>query len=347
MFHFILSGFREKKIYIISFILFLLGYFFLLVLFSIYNHYDYEINSLKEEEVNRGVDVYTNDIHTLDSYNDIIEKYYPVYTSKQIEKDHQYYDFNTWNDDFKITLGSEPKNKYDVVVSERLYRNFHLSEDDYHRTINYSINGVNYQFHIVGITNHNQVDIYMNMNDFISLFQSFPNQYFVLINHYQSVQPFIEKLMKSGIVAEIHDSTIQMQIDSIKNLKRIYFIILCFIMILLFLFLWIIVKNNIQHENKNIAIYKAIGYRINQINFIITMRLLLVALFSYFFIQICMIIVSFIYHNTLILYGLGLLKLIQYNTYILFVIICFIILNIYFYRRKIIKMNVMDVLQDF
>lgn len=346
MLNLILSGFREKKIYIISLVLFILSYLILLTLFSIYNHYNYNISILKNEPINRGIEVYTNNAHSIESYKNIIEKYYPIYANQKIKKENKYYDFNSWNDDIKLSIGKEPKNKNEIVVSKRLYNSLKLNEKDYNKVVEYSINNTIQKFYIVGITSNNQADIYMNKNDFTSLFNIDPNKYYVLINNYSNINNFIENMMNNGLTASLYDSTMQTQIDSMENLKNIYQVVMLFIIILIFMFLLVIVKNNIYHENKNIAIFKAIGYRNSKILNIILVRLFIVSLISYVIMQILSFI-TFSCFNIFNQYGLTLINLLIYNTITMVIIFLLILINIIFYRSKIVKMNVIDTLKDF
>lgn len=342
----ILSGFREKKIYIISLVLFLLGYLVMLALFSIYNHYNFNISILKNEPINRGVEVYTSDVQIIKSYKSNIENYYPVFANQEVKKDNKYYDFNSWNNDIKLSIGKDPKNENEIVVSQRLYNNLKLNENDYNKVIEYSINNTTQKFYIVGVTNNNQADIYMNAKDFTALFDTDPNRYYVLINNYNNVNKFIENMMDNGLTANLYDSTIQTQIDSMENLKNIYQVIMCFIIVLIFLFLLVIVKNNIYHENKNIAIFKAIGYRNSKILGIILARLFIISLISYAIMQIISF-TAFSCFNVFSQYGLTLSNFLLYNTFTMGIIFLLILMNTILYRNKVVKMSVIDVLQDF
>lgn len=343
----IFSGFREKKKYIISLILFIFGYLILLIIFSIHNHYRYNIDLLKNEPINRGIEIFINDLSAIDSFKNDIEYYYPIFANQEIKINNQYYYFNSWNSDDTLIVGQTIKNTNEIIISKRLFNILKLNENDYNKILEYTVNNNEYTFNIVGVSSNNQSDIYMSYKDFITIFDLEPDRYYILIDNYDKVSKFIESMTEIGILANLYDSTIQSQIDSMVNLKNIYEYIMCFIVLLIFIFLLVIVKNSIQYENKNIAIFKAMGYRINNILYIILMRLIIVSLLSYIVIQLLIFLIFIISSNIFIQYGLSLFNLLKYNTITMVLICVLILINVFFYKKKIFKMNVIEILQDF
>jgi len=114
------------------------------------------------------------------------------------------------------------------------------------------------------------------------------------------------------------------------------------IIILIFCFLLAIVKNMIHYESKNIAFLTAVGYRNIIIFFILLIRLLIVNLFSYILTLIITIPLSLIIN----IYHLSFLKLISIDTLIMLVISLLILICLFIAKRKIVKLNVSDILQD-
>lgn len=345
MFNVIFSAFREKKKYIISLLLFLITYLIFLILLSIYNYYSNNINLLQNEPINRGIEVYTNDINNIVT-NDI-EMYYPIFPNQTIKKDSKYYDLNSWNEESNLILGKKPETKAEIVISKNLFTLLKLKEDDYQQTLTLSINDNLYKFNIVGITNNIKADIYLDELSFQSIFDIKPNKYYVLINSYKNVNKFINNLMNQGISASLYDATMQVQIDSMKNMQNMYTYIMIAIIIVIFLFLIVIIKNNIQYENKNIAIFKAFGYRSIKILYIILMRLVFISLLAYTIIQLLTSVIFLILRKFIETYNLSLINLFTYNTITMFIIMGLIFINVFIYKKKVVKMNAIEVLQDF
>lgn len=344
----VFNSFIEKNRYIISALLFLLSYLSLTMLLSIYNNYEYNIKSLQNEEINRTIEVDIDKENALSilKNNKYIETYYPMYNNKRMLYQDKNINFNTSNN-VDLIKGSSIKNNNEIIISKSFSKLVKLEETNYNIKLNFKYNEKEYSFTVVGITDNNKADVYLVEEEFQKIFNPEPSSYYVLISDYKDVKKFINQMLDKGYIANLYNATSEEELNTLINLKNTYIGIMIAIILLIFFFLCIIVKNMLQYETKNIAILKAVGYKNRIISLIMLLRLLIVNLFSYLFILFITIITHFISSSIISKYNLSLLKLFYYDSIIMLIISFLIIINISIFQRKIKKLDVINTLQDY
>lgn len=343
----ILSSFKEKKRYIISALLFLFSYLSLIMLLSVYNYHLYNINLLQNETINRGVEVIIDGESAKSVLNNNnIEIYYPIYNNQRMLYHGKSTNFNTTNN-VTLTYGSDVKNNNEIIVSSFFAKSIGLDENNYKTELEFKYEEHEYSFIVVGITDDNNSDVYLEQEEFRKIFDIEANRFYVLIDKYSNVDSFINRMLNNGYIANLYNATNEEELNSLINLQKTYVGIMLIIVLLIFFFLFAIVKNMIQYESKNIAVLKAVGYRNAVILFILLLRLLIVNLFSYLLMLGAIIFTYWIANSIFLQFDLSLFNLINYSSLIMIVISFLIFISVFMYRKKIKKIDVIDVLQDY
>jgi hypothetical protein len=337
----VLSSFKEKSKYIVFLLLFLFVYLIFTILLSTYIEYNENIEAIKNDDINKTLEVNINKEDALNYFeeNSKVITYYPIFSDKLVTINGDYYNVNYNSDNYEILKG-KTNGKGEIIVSEGVFNRLGLTSLNDTLTITY--NNINYTFEVVGIIQKTGTSIYLNLDDFLDMFELEENKYYVVVKNHDDIENIIKELNTLGYMADRYDTTGETQIETIESLKTTYRFIILALTIILFIFLNITIKNILNKENKDIAIYKALGYKLDKILLIIFFRFLIILLFT-------LLIVSVIYiiYFGLIYQNISLLSIIISNVITTFIILGLIIINLIKYKTNIKKMNVFDILQEY
>ena len=162
----IFNAFRDKKKYLIflSLFVFYLQFtrYFLLINYKYYDYQIYEVVGKKER--NRIIELNTKDISILNEINHI-DYYYPLYSNQKLILEEHTYTINAYHNE-NIIYGRSINDSNEIIISKLLPKSLNLKVTDLINTeINVKINNTDYKFLIVGVTDNNASQFYINDNE--------------------------------------------------------------------------------------------------------------------------------------------------------------------------------------
>lgn len=277
----IFNAFRDKKKYLIFLSLFVFLISILLTLLINYKYYDYQIYEVVgKKERNRIIELNTKDISILKEINHI-DYYYPLYSNQKLILEEQTYTINAYHNE-NIIYGRSINASNEIIISKLLPKSLNLKVTDLiNKEINVKINNTDYKFLIVGVTDNNASQFYINDNELQVMYNLNSNRYYIVIDKYINVNKTINKLIDKGYNASLYDTTDLKEIEELNNIKRNYIYFGVLIILIITVFLINIIKNLIHTENKNLALLKILGFKSSKIKNIILIRLILIILLSH------------------------------------------------------------------
>lgn len=340
----ITNAFKDKKKYIVFYLLLQTIFILLELLLSHYEYYNYQINYVVgAKEINRGLEVIVDNENIKNMFDNIIEikEYHPIYNNQSVTYNGNYYQINYF---FRCSLkyGKIIKNEKEIVISTYLYKKMGLQEDDIgKKKIELFIGNKIYEYKIVGVTDNNKAHLFLSLIEFKSIFKSQARKYYLLVDKYPNISIVIKKLEKQKVSVSIHDADGMKEIEKIQVIQREYFYILMMLLVFLIYFIKYILKNIKKSEEKNIALLKILGYKNKTIKKIIEFRIVILITFTY----LVTVTISFII-NSFIEY-IDILFVIKSNSVIYMLAILLNYLNSIKIIKEIKKINVLKVLEDF
>jgi len=204
----ILNPFKEKNKYLISALLFIFTYLSLTILLSVYNHYTSNINTLQNEEINRGIEITITEESATSIFKDNsnIELYYPIYNNQKMLYQNQNVNFNT-TDNITLVQGSNAENDNEIIISQSFSKSIKLDENNYNNELNFNYENTEYHFIIVGITDNNNADVYLKSEKFKEIFNPQVKSFYVLIANYKDVNNFLKQMINDGYIANLYNAT--------------------------------------------------------------------------------------------------------------------------------------------
>ncbi len=330
----VFSSFRDKKKTIIYTLLIILIFILSLILCINYEYYDYQINYIVGgKEINRGLVLYydKNNIENFINNLKYIESYEPLYKESKIKNNNTTYLINS-NFQKEIVYGRNIKKDNEILVSLLYLENNNLNYNDILNTnIKLTVNKNNYDFKIVGVTNDNHAHFYINNNSYERILNIKPNKYYILVNSYINVEQVINNIESKDYTVEYYDSGNLYEIEDIKIVKKKYIYLFIFLLILLMLFYKFIIKNIFNSEEKNISLYKSIGFKTKYIKNIIINKILIMLTYSYLFIFLISLIISSILNKKYLTYFI----IFKYISLIYIIMIILLIFESFNMKKKI------------
>lgn len=342
----IIKAFRQKTKYILySLIIGCVFAFFIMLLF-INDYYTFKINDVLGSQIeNRGLVVSNCDSQFLTILNDLehIELSYPLYQSIQtIDNNNYKISINVFHDD-NIIIGKKAQNQQEIIISKFYYNKLNLTEKDIlsQKVIELIINNRKTPLKIVGVTNNNKENVYIQKDLFAIINNNEIYNYYVVVDEYQNVDSVIKTLQEKGYYAELYDTSKLLEINEIEKLQLVFKSILIVCGIILGITLFLILKNIMQNEEKNIAILKTIGFNDFKIGIIIFSRIILILIFS---ITCCFLL------NFFISYFFRQYHFIRNNLFKHYIFsftfsLILLIIQMLFYIRKLKKMDIFKALE--
>lgn len=340
----IISTFRKKSNYIIFLVLFVSTYLICGMFLNIFFNYSSEINNLKYDkriyslEIN--IDLNKRDL-VLEN-NGYIDYYFPIFSNQVLKYNDRFVTINYFNmNTITIFNGKEIEKENDLIISSLLYEKLGYEGDPFGKKIELFIDGDIYEFNIVGITKNLSSQIYLKLETFKEIFNLEETKFYITPKNYESYQKLMELFLVNNIDSELSDLTSIDKIDSIKSIKYIYLLLLIVIMFMEYIFVAVIINSMIRNEIKDIAVFKALGYKYNLIKKIMLIRISIIIVISYF---ISIILVSCL--SLFKIMKFDFLRMFNYYNLITIFILIYVLFVISKFGRKLKNMNVLNVLED-
>ena len=173
----------------------------------------------------------------------------------------------------------------------------------------------------------------------------------IIVDDYENVNNVIDTLKSLKYSSNLNDTSGQIEVKYYNIAKALIIIILLFTVVFTYISITIIINGIISDEFMDIAILKAIGYKIKQISKILKYRILAIIGIS----TVIGIILSIIFNQLIfkiINYKLGSVLINKYNIYALIVLLfvfgiyIIVILSTIIIRIKIKKVNTIELLKE-
>lgn len=341
----ILSSFRNKNKYLIFMSLFVISFIMILVLISTKEYYQYVLDSgIGSKIENRKLLVLNNEYfpEVLDT-NDYIKEYYPNTNINSVFNNEKLLLSYLTEDELKLTSGKYISNTNEIIVPKKL-------ESYLNNNINIKVDNQEYTLKVVGISDIDNIVVSKNfLNQLIESFNLEIEYYNIISNNYNDIEKIIDLFNQNGYVSFLASDEGLSEYNELSKFIDMLYMFIYILIIFDFIFIIYIIKNIINNEKKEMAIFKAIGFSNLRINFIIISRILLMVIISsllslLLFIIILNIIVG-ILNADYIQYTL---KYQYMSNYIIFVllVISLVLLNIIYVFFNIKKVDVIKNLME-
>ena len=328
----VLSAFRNKNKYTLYGIMLFIIFVFSYIIIFVYENYAYQIkNVLGAKEINRGLVVYGTDLDDFIKENKEITISYPIYNNLIIDK----ITINVYRD-YDLLMGKKAIKNDEIVISKYFYNILNLNEEDILEEKKIKV--IDSYYKIAGVTSNNSINIFMTENNFKSLDNVTFNKYYLLVDKYINVTKIQEKLLDLGYASELNDSSGLLEIEKIMEVQQIYKYILIFCLLILVFVIYLIIKNIIKFEEKNIALLKAIGYKNKTICLILFLRIIIL----FFGVLLINYIPLFIINILFFHFSLAKYLVIEFILGLLV-----ILFNLFIFRIRLNKLNVLEILNEF
>lgn len=341
----ILSSFRNKNKYLIFMSLFVISFIMILVLISTKEYYQYVLDSgIGSKIENRKLLVLNNEYfpEALDT-NDYIKEYYPNTNINSVFNNEKLLLSYLTEDELKLTSGKYISNTNEIIVPKKL-------ESYLNNNINIKVDNQEYTLKVVGISDIDNIVVSKNfLNQLIESFNLEIEYYNIISNNYNDIEKIIDLFNQNGYVSFLASDEGLSEYNELSKFIDMLYMFIYILIIFDFIFIIYIIKNIINNEKKEMAIFKAIGFSNLRINFIIISRILLMVIISsllslLLFIIILKIIVG-ILNADYIQYTLKYQYMSNYIIFILLVI-SLVLLNIIYVFFNIKKVDVIKNLME-
>ncbi len=341
----ILSSFRNKNKYLIFMSLFVISFIMILVLISTKEYYQYVLDSgIGSKIENRKLLVLNNEYfpEALDT-NDYIKEYYPNTNINSVFNNEKLLLSYLTEDELKLTSGKYISNTNEIIVPKKL-------ESYLNNNINIKVDNQEYTLKVVGISDIDNIVVSKNfLNQLIESFNLEIEYYNIISNNYNDIEKIIDLFNQNGYVSFLASDEGLSEYNELSKFIDMLYMFIYILIIFDFIFIIYIIKNIINNEKKEMAIFKAIGFSNLRINFIIISRILLMVIISsllslLLFIIILNIIVG-ILNADYIQYTLKYQYMSNYIIFILLVI-SLVLLNIIYVFFNIKKVDVIKNLME-
>ncbi len=341
----ILSFFRNKNKYLIFMSLFVISFIMILVLISTKEYYQYVLDSgIGSKIENRKLLVLNNEYfpEALDT-NDYIKEYYPNTNINSVFNNEKLLLSYLTEDELKLTSGKYISNTNEIIVPKKL-------ESYLNNNINIKVDNQEYTLKVVGISDIDNIVVSKNfLNQLIESFNLEIEYYNIISNNYNDIEKIIDLFNQNGYVSFLASDEGLSEYNELSKFIDMLYMFIYILIIFDFIFIIYIIKNIINNEKKEMAIFKAIGFSNLRINFIIISRILLMVIISsllslLLFIIILNIIVG-ILNADYIQYTLKYQYMSNYIIFILLVI-SLVLLNIIYVFFNIKKVDVIKNLME-
>lgn len=341
----ILSSFRNKNKYLIFMSLFVISFIMILVLISTQEYYQYVLDSgIGSKIENRKLLVLNNEYfpEALDT-NDYIKEYYPNTNINSVFNNEKLLLSYLTEDELKLTSGKYISNTNEIIVPKKL-------ESYLNNNINIKVDNQEYTLKVVGISDIDNIIVSKNfLNQLIESFNLEIEYYNIISNNYNDIEKIIDLFNQNGYVSFLASDEGLSEYNELSKFIDMLYMFIYILIIFDFIFIIYIIKNIINNEKKEMAIFKAIGFSNLRINFIIISRILLMVIISsllslLLFIIILNIIVG-ILNADYIQYTLKYQYMSNYIIFILLVI-SLVLLNIIYVFFNIKKVDVIKNLME-
>lgn len=341
----ILSSFRNKNKYLIFMSLFVISFIMILVLISTKEYYQYVLDSgISSKIENRKLLVLNNEYfpEVLDT-NDYIKEYYPNTNINSVFNNEKLLLSYLTEDELKLTSGKYISNTNEIIVPKKL-------ESYLNNNINIKVDNQEYTLKVVGISDIDNIVVSKNfLNQLIESFNLEIEYYNIISNNYNDIEKIIDLFNQNGYVSFLASDEGLSEYNELSKFIDMLYMFIYILIIFDFIFIIYIIKNIINNEKKEMAIFKAIGFSNLRINFIIISRILLMVIISsllslLLFIIILNIIVG-ILNADYIQYTLKYQYMSNYIVFILLVI-SLVLLNIIYVFFNIKKVDVIKNLME-
>lgn len=341
----ILSSFRNKNKYLIFMSLFVISFIMILVLISTKEYYQYVLDSgIGSKIENRKLLVLNNEYfpEALDT-NDYIKEYYPNTNINSVFNNEKLLLSYLTEDELKLTSGKYISNTNEIIVPKKL-------ESYLNNNINIKVDNQEYTLKVVGISDIDNIIVSKNfLNQLIESFNLEIEYYNIISNNYNDIEKIIDLFNQNGYVSFLASDEGLSEYNELSKFIDMLYMFIYILIIFDFIFIIYIIKNIINNEKKEMAIFKAIGFSNLRINFIIISRILLMVIISsllslLLFIIILNIIVG-ILNADYIQYTLKYQYMSNYIIFILLVI-SLVLLNIIYVFFNIKKVDVIKNLME-
>lgn len=343
MINILISRFRDKKKFIINYLILLFSCLFIILSFYLFNYFEYCINkSLNKSIENKMITVEYFDTFNEQKIEDMCNLKYVVMCYEEyanwefIVNGHNLLLDNYVNNDHTILYGRLIENKYEVIVSNYIVDNMDYDLGD-------SILYNDIEFKVVGIVDEDLPFVYGD-SETVRYIANFNNgivsNVILFVDNYENTLDVIKKLDDIG-----YDSTIVGNINSSeKNLKDIieslkfgvYIIVFISIIIIFAVFLHI---NNC--EKRNGALLRLLGYSTVFISIVDFLYHLFFGFFLFIFYFLLYFLTYIIFVNFNI-YIISFDKFLELLLFIMIIIMFFI--SIYFFYN-LLNYKTIDVLK--
>lgn len=341
----ILSFFRNKNKYLIFMSLFVISFIMILVLISTKEYYQYVLDSgIGSKIENRKLLVLNNEYfpEALDT-NDYIKEYYPNTNINSVFNNEKLLLSYLTEDELKLTSGKYISNTNEIIVPKKL-------ESYLNNNINIKVDNQEYTLKVVGISDIDNIIVSKNfLNQLIESFNLEIEYYNIISNNYNDIEKIIDLFNQNGYVSFLASDEGLSEYNELSKFIDMLYMFIYILIIFDFIFIIYIIKNIINNEKKEMAIFKAIGFSNLRINFIIISRILLMVIISsllslLLFIIILNVIVG-ILNADYIQYTLKYQYMSNYIIFILLVI-SLVLLNIIYVFFNIKKVDVIKNLME-
>lgn len=325
--------------------LFVISFIMILVLISTKEYYQYVLDSgIGSKIENRKLLVLNNEYfpEALDT-NDYIKEYYPNTNINSVFNNEKLLLSYLTEDELKLTSGKYISNTNEIIVPKKL-------ESYLNNNINIKVDNQEYTLKVVGISDIDNIVVSKNfLNQLIESFNLEIEYYNIISNNYNDIEKIIDLFNQNGYVSFLASDEGLSEYNELSKFIDMLYMFIYILIIFDFIFIIYIIKNIINNEKKEMAIFKAIGFSNLRINFIIISRILLMVIISsllslLLFIIILNIIVG-ILNADYIQYTLKYQYMSNYIIFILLVI-SLVLLNIIYVFFNIKKVDVIKNLME-
>lgn len=253
------------------------------------------------------------------------------------------------NEDFEIIL---PKKILDRTNKWIFLDNF-IGE-----RISLTIEDLNIEALVVGIyeVNNYESNMYINeklknkLIEYNNVIED-NNSVYLVANNYSNVEEIIENLKSNGLIANLNDLSGQTDIKIYNLAKNLILIILFLTIIYTYISISIIIANFLNNERIDIAIFKAMGYKIRDISSIFRYRISTILAISFFIGSIISVFLIKII-ECIIEYKLSISIFKDIKSYLIVLFLMFVcvytisIIAIKFNNIRLKKVNIIELLKD-
>lgn len=260
--------FRDRKKFVLFVFIILIPLIIMNITKYLSSFIDYYINvEVENKSINRIFSISANEMSDIDSIeqivknNENIEYYYPLYERLYANyNDTQIDIYNIFSNEEKVE-GNLIKNFNDIVVTNTFLSYYDVDIND---IIELNVNDEIIYVKIVGVVDSDNYRLIYGNSDFINIVSEKLNskfiQYIVKIKNSKYISKFKTDLEKEKFRVSLYNDTGIKELERYTSLSKTLHIILIPIYVAIIALLYLVIKELIFNEYKNIALKKLIGY---------------------------------------------------------------------------------------